>query len=107
MKNNRRKSEEAIPDFLNDDYSLPTPAEFIINRISNIQFIKEYLNYFHVSKIDMKIVFHIFRKRIECWRRGHNYSNCIQIGNSYVSVCKNCGKKNTFTLMKDSMLFHD
>ena len=33
----------------------------IINRIYNIQFIKDYLNYFHINKIDIKTVFHILK----------------------------------------------
>ena len=79
----------------------------IINRICNIQFIKDYLNYFHINKIDIKTVFHIFKTRIKCWKHGHNYSFCCKTGNSYVSVCKKCGKQSVLTLMDDNRLFHN
>ena len=79
----------------------------IINRIYNIQFIKDYLNYFHINKIDIKTVFHIFKTRIKCWKHGHNYSFCCKTGNSYVSVCKKCGKQSVLTLMDDNKLFHN
>ena len=38
---------------------------------------------------------------------GHNYSAYSKIGNSYVSTCNHCGKKNVLTLMNDTRLFHD
>ena len=70
-------------------------------------FIKDYLNYFHISKIDIRTVFHIFKARIKCWKQGHNYSFCCKTGNSYVSVCKKCGKQSVLTLMDDNKLFHN
>ena len=79
----------------------------IVNRIYNIQFIKDYLNYFHINKIDIKTVFHIFKTRIKCWKHGHNYSFCCKTGNSYVSVCKKCGKQSVLTLMDDNKLFNN
>ena len=79
----------------------------IINRIYNIQFIKDYLNYFHINKIDIKTVFHIFKTRIKCWKHGHNYFFCCKTGNSYVSACKKCGKQSVLTLMDDNRLFHN
>ena len=79
----------------------------IVNRIYNIQFIKDYLNYFHINKIDIKTVFHIFKTRIKCWKHGHNYSFYCKTGNSYVSVCKKCGKQSVLTLMDDNKLFHN
>lgn len=78
----------------------------VISRIYNIQFIKDYLNYFHINKIDVKTLFCIFKTHIDCWKKGHNYSGCSIIGNSYVSVCNRCGMKNVFTLMNDNRLFH-
>ena len=79
----------------------------VINYICNIQFIKDYLNHFHISKIDTKMIFRIFKTNIECWMHGHNYSNWCETGNSYISVCNHCGKKNVLTLMNDTWLFHD
>ena len=55
----------------------------------------------------MKTIFRIFKSHMECWRHGHNYSTYSRIGNSYVSTCNHCGKKNILTLMNDTMLFHD
>ena len=74
----------------------------LIDHIFNIQFIKDYSNYFHVNKLNVEIVFHIFKARIECLRHGHNYVHCCRTGNSYISVCKNCGKKSVFTLIRYS-----
>ena len=79
----------------------------IVDHICNIQFIKDYLNHFHISKIDTKTIFRIFKSHMECWRHGHNYSAYSRIGNSYVSTYNHCGKKNILTLMNDTMLFHD
>ena len=79
----------------------------VIGYIYNIQFIKDYLNHFHINKIGIKTVFCIFKNRIECWKNGHSFSTCSIIGNSYVSVCNHCGKRNVFTLMSDNKLFRD
>ena len=79
----------------------------VVDRLCNIQFIKDYLNYFHMNNLDIKTAFRILKSRIKCWKYGHSYSTCSRIGKSYVSVCGCCGKREVFSLMNDNRLFHD
>ena len=79
----------------------------VIDHICNIPFIKDYLDHFHINKIDMETAFRILKSRIKCRRHGHSYSTCSRIGNSYVSVCGCCGKREVFSLMNNNRLFRD
>lgn len=72
--------------------------------IMRMPYIDDYFYYYQEGRVNVKRYFYYFKKRIKCWRDGHNLVLYCDSGNTYNYRCKNCGKRYTLTLKKDTYL---